>query len=72
MKSNILDLFIFVFFLSVLLIPILLGLFLSLLIAFGLTRARQSFFRLLKSGSFLALSWFGVVLLGIVLHMLLI
>jgi hypothetical protein len=32
----------------------------------------QSFFRLLKNGSFLALSWFGVVLIGIVLHVLLI
>jgi hypothetical protein len=72
MKSIILDLFIFVFFLGVLLVPILLGLFLSLQIAFGLTRARLSFFRLLKNGSFLALSWFGVVLLGIALHVLLV
>ena len=72
MKSIVLDLFIFVFFLGVLLVPILLGLFLSLQIAFGLTRARQSFFRLLKNGSFLTLRWFGVVLLGIVLHVLLV
>ncbi len=72
MKSIILDLFIFVFFLGVLLVPILLGLFLSLLIVFGLMRARQTFFRLLKVGSFLALSWFGVVLIGIMLHMLLV
>jgi hypothetical protein len=72
MKTIIVDLFIFVFFMGVLLVPILLGSFLSLLIVFGLTQARQSFFRMLKVGSFLALSWSGVVLLGIVLHMLLI
>jgi hypothetical protein len=46
--------------------------FLSLLIVFGLMLARQIFFRLLNVGSFLALSWFGAVLLGIVLHILLI
>jgi hypothetical protein len=72
MKSIILDLFVFVFYLGALLVPLLSGLFLSLRIAFGLTRARQSFFRLLKNGSFLALSWFGVVLIGIMLRMLLI
>ena len=72
MKSIILILFVFVFSLGVLLVPILLGLFLSLRIEFGLTQARQTFFRLLKIGSVLALSWFGVVLIGIVLHMLLI
>ena len=61
MKSNIHDLLVFVFFLGVLLVPLLLGLFLSLQIAHGLTRARQTFLRLLKIGAFLALSvggWF--------------
>jgi hypothetical protein len=72
MKSIILDLFVFFFALGVLLVPLLLGLFLSLLIAFGLTRARKTFFCLLKIGPFLALSWFGVVLIGILLHLLLI
>jgi len=72
MKSNIHDLLVFVFFLGILLVPLLLGLFLSLQIAHGLTRARQTFLRLLKIGSFLALSWFGVVLLGNTLHMLLV
>ncbi len=72
MKSNIHDLLVFVFFLGVLLAPLLLGLFLSLLIAHGLTRAHQTFLRLLKIGSFLTLSWFGVVLLGNALHVLLI
>jgi hypothetical protein len=72
MKTIILDLFNVVFFLDVLLVPILLGMFLSLLVGFGLMRARQIFFRLLKIGSFLTLGWFGVVLLGIVLHMLLV
>jgi len=70
MKTIILDIFNVVFFLDVLLVPILLGMFLSLMIVFGLMRARQIFFRLLKVGSFLALGWFGVVLLGIVLHVL--
>ncbi len=72
MKSNIHDLLVFVFFLGVLLVPLLLGLFLSLQIAHGLKRARQTFLRLLKMGSFLALSVFGVVLLGNILHVLLV
>ncbi len=72
MKSNIHDLLVFVFFLGVLLVPLLLGLFLSLQIAHGLTRARQTFLRLLKIGSFLALSVCGVVLLGNILHVLLV
>jgi hypothetical protein len=72
MISIILDLFVFVFALGVLLVTLLLGLFFSLRIAFGLTRARQTFFRMLKIGSFLALSWFGVVLIGIMLHVLLV
>jgi hypothetical protein len=72
MKSNTLNLFVFFFSLGVLLVPILLGLFLSLGIEFGLTQARQTFYRLLKIGSFLALSWFVVVLIGIMLHVLLI
>jgi hypothetical protein len=72
MKTIILDLFNVVFSLGVLLVPLLLGLFLSLMIKFGLTQARQIFFRLLKIGSFLALGWFSVVLLGIVLHILLV
>ena len=72
MKSNIHDLLVFVFFLGVLLVPLLLGLFLSLQIAHGLTRARQTFLRLLKIGAFLALSGFGVVLLGNILHVLLV
>jgi hypothetical protein len=62
MKSNIHDLLVFVFFLGVLLVPLLLGLFLSLQIAHGLKRARQTFLRLLKMGSFLALSVCGVLL----------
>ena len=72
MKSSIHDLFVFVFFLGVLLVPLLLGLFLSLQIAHGLARARQTFLRLLKIGSFLALSVFGVVLLGSMLYMFLV
>lgn len=72
MKSNIHDLLVFVFFLGVLFVPLLLGLFLSLLIAHGLTRARQTFLRLLKIGSFLTLSVCGVVLLGNALHVLLV
>jgi hypothetical protein len=62
----------FLFSLGVLLVPILLGLFVSLRIEFGLTQARQTCYRLLKIVSFLALGWFGLVLIGIVLHMLLI
>ena len=72
MKSIILNLFVFVFSLGVLLVPILLGLLLSLRIKFGLTQARQTFFRLLKIGSFLAFGLFGLVLIGIMLHVLLI
>jgi hypothetical protein len=62
----------FSFSLGVLLVPILLGLFVSLRIEFGLTQARQTFYRLLKIVSFLAPGWFGLVLICIVLHMLLI
>jgi hypothetical protein len=58
--------------LGVLLVPIQLGLFVSLRIEFGLTQAHQTFYRLLKIVSFLAPGWFGLVLIGIVLHMLLI
>ena len=72
MKSNILNLFVFFFSLGVLLVPILLGLLLSLRIKFGLTRARQTYFHLLKIGSFLALACFGLVLIDIILHMILI
>ena len=72
MKSSIHDLFVFVFFLGVLFVPLLLGLFLSLQIAHGLKRARQTFLRLLKIGSFLALSVCGVVLLGNILYMFLV
>jgi hypothetical protein len=72
MKSHIHDLLVFTFFLGVLLVPLLLGLFLSLQIAHGLTRARQTFLRLLKIGAFLALSVSGVVLLGNTLYMFLV
>jgi hypothetical protein len=72
MKSNTLNLFVFFFSLGVLLVPILSGLFLCLRIEIGLTQARQTFYRLLKIGSFLFLSWFVVVLIGIMLHVLLI
>jgi hypothetical protein len=72
MKSIILTLYDSVFSLGVLLVPILLGVFLSLRIEFGLKHARQTYFHLLKIGSFLALSWFGVVLIGFILHMILI
>jgi hypothetical protein len=72
MKSSILNLYVYVFSFCVLLVPILLGLFLSLRIKFGLTQARQTYFSLLKIGSFLALGCFGLVLIGIILHMILI
>jgi hypothetical protein len=72
MKSSILHLYVSAFPLEVLLIPILLGLFLSLRIKFGLTQARQAYFRLLKIGSFLALGRLGLVVIGIILHMILI
>jgi hypothetical protein len=72
MKSHIHDLLVFVFFLGVLFVPLLLGLFLSLQIAHGLTRARQTFLRVLKIGAFLVLSMFGVVLLGSMLYMFLV
>jgi hypothetical protein len=72
MKSNILNLFDSVFSLGVLLLPILLGMFLSLRIKFGLTQARQTYFSLLKIGSLLVLGCFGLVLIGIMLHMILI
>lgn len=72
MKSIILHLFVSVFSLSVLLVPILLGLLLSLRLEFGLTQARLTLSSMLKIGSFLVISLFGVVLLGIILHMLLI
>ena len=72
MKSHIHGLLVFAFFLGVLLVPLLLGLFLSLQIAHGLARARQAFLRLLKIGAFLALSVFGVVLLGNMLYMFLV
>ncbi len=72
MKSNILNLYDSVFSLSVLLVPILLGLFLSLRIKFGLTQARQIYFKLLKIGSFLVLGCLGLVLIDIMLHMILI
>ena len=72
MKSSILNLFDSVLSLGVLLVPILLGLFLSLRIKFGLSQARQTYFSLLKIGSFLALGCLGLVLVGIMLHMILI
>jgi len=72
MKSHVHDLLVFAFFLGVLFVPLLLGLFLSLQIAHGLARARQTFLRLLRIGSFLALSVFGVVLLGSMLYMFLV
>lgn len=72
MKSSTLNLYVSVFSLGVLLVPILLGLFLSLRIKFGLMQARQTYFSLLKIGSFLALGCFGLVLIGIVLYILLI
>ena len=72
MKSSILNLFNSVLSLGVLLVPILLGLFLSLRIKFGLSQARQTYFSLLKIGSFLALGCLGLVLVGIMLHMILI
>ena len=72
MKSIILNLYDSVFSLGVLLVPILLGLFLSLRIKFGLTQARQTYFHLLKIGWFLALACFGLVLISIILHMILI
>ena len=72
MKSNILHLYAYVFSFGVLLVPILLGLFLSLRIKFGLTQARQTYISLLKIGSLLALGCLGLVLIGIILHMILI
>ena len=72
MKSPIHDLLVFAFFLGVLLVPLLLGLFVSLQIAHGLRRARQAFLRLLKIGAFLALSMFGVILLGNMLYLFLV
>jgi len=72
MKSSILHLYDSVFSLGVLLVPILLGVFLSLRIKFGLTQARQTYFSLLKIGSFLALGCLGLILIGIILHMMLI
>jgi len=72
MKSSILHLYDSVFPLGVLLVPILLGVFLSLRIKFGLTQARQTYFSLLKIGSFLALGCLGLILIGIILHMMLI
>jgi hypothetical protein len=72
MKSSILHLYDSVFSLAVLLVPIVLGLFLSLRMKFGSMQARQTYFSLLKIGLFLALGCFGLVLLGIVLHQLLI
>ncbi len=72
MKSDILNLYDSVFSLGVLLVPLLLGLFLSLRIKFGMTQARQIYFKLLKIGSFIVLSCLGLVLIGIMLHMLLI
>ena len=72
MKSSILNLYDSVFSLGVLIIPILLGLFLSLRIKFGLSQARQTYFSLLKIGSFLALGCLGLILIGIILHMMLI
>jgi len=72
MKSSILNLYDSVFSLGVLLVPILLGVFLSLRIKFGLSQARQIYFSLLKIGSFLALGCLGLILIGIILHMMLI
>ena len=72
MKSNILNLYDSVFSLGDLLVPILIGLFLSLRIEFGLTQARQTYFSLLKIGSLLVLGCLGLVLIGIMLHMILI
>jgi len=72
MKSSILNLYDSVFSLGVLLVPILLGLFLSLRIKFGLSQARQTYFNLLKIGSFIAFACFGLVLVDIILRMILI
>jgi hypothetical protein len=72
MKSSILNLYDSVFSLGVLLVPILLGVFLSLRIKFGLSQARQTYFSLLKIGSLLAFGCLGLVLIGIILRMILI